>query len=69
MLTKEKQQAKDIKMVSKSLYYTGLSARNGKQTTAMFALKAHPMPIPSPDAYEGLLGLGPSGAGWAQVPG
>ena len=33
----------------------------------MFALKAHQVLMLSPDASEGPLGLGPSGAGWAQA--
>lgn len=31
VLKEGKKQAKDTRMVSKSMYYTGLSARNGKQ--------------------------------------
>jgi hypothetical protein len=38
------------------------------QTTAMFALKAHLTPMPSPDAFDAPLVLGPSTEGWAQSP-
>lgn len=63
VLTEGKKQAKDI--VSKSVLHRTECKK--WQTSSMFALKAHQVPMPSPDASEGSLGLGPSGAGWAQA--
>lgn len=63
VLTKGKQQAKDKDGFQEHVLHR--SEGKKRQTAAMFALKAHQAPTPSPDAFEGLLGLGPSGAGWA----